>query len=192
MTYLNFDIFDKPPLNDSQSHSINNNFFMVGNEVKKQAKFSYEAPFRTFGWNYYIKDLQEARELRAFFRKNYGRFGSFWLPSFKRDIQFLSYDTQNAYAFKATSANRGATLYNIKRHIYIPKLNFASKISVVTESSGVETISLTSQLPAGITTETEIMNLYFVRFSNDEFTLENAQVSFRASLGFVELQGESL
>jgi hypothetical protein len=191
MIYLNYDIFNTSPLLDPQSHSIDNNFFLVGKEAKKQEKFSYEAPFRTFSWTYHLKDLNTAREIRAFFRKNYGRYGSFWLPSFKNDFEFLDYDNQNLNAFKCKAANRGVTTFNIKRHIYIPSQNYASKITLVTEDNGVETISLSSQIPNGIDSNTKIMNLFFVRFASDEFKLENNQTSFKTTLGFVELQGES-
>jgi len=192
MTYLNFDIFDIVPLVDPQSNTIDNNYFLVGKEAKKQEKFSYEAPYRTFSWTYFLRNLGEARALRSFFRQKYGRYGSFWLPSFKNDFEFISYDPQNLNSIKCKAANRDVTLFNIKRHIFIPSLNFAAKVTLITVANGVETITLSSPAPVGITPDTTIMNLFFVRFNSDSFKLEKAETKYKTTLSYIELQGESL
>lgn len=192
MTYLNFDIFNKKPLIEPQSHTIDNNYFLVGKEAKKQEKFSYESTVRAFSWTYILNTLKDVKDIRDFFRKNYGRYGAFWLPSFKNDFEFINYDPQNINAFTCKGANRSISLFGVKRHIYIPSLNYASKISVITTENDTENISLSLALPTGITKDTKIMNLYFVRFISDEFKLENNQTVYKTTFGFIELQGESL
>ncbi|MDR1008007.1 MAG: hypothetical protein LBL65_05535 [Campylobacteraceae bacterium] len=220
MKYLEKEIFDKTPLSENEQ-AINNNYVLVGKDYKKQEKFIFEPAARKFRWTYALKTRDEARELRAFFRANFGRFGTFWLPSHKRDVEFISYHQNNINAFVAKYAQRGEGTYNQIRHIYIPALNFAAKVTFTQLQNGREIITLNKPLPDGLEPDnTEwnkifevdfydlfypfldailikqktnlIMNLFLVRFASDEFNLSKRDsVWMESSLEFVELQKES-
>jgi hypothetical protein len=220
MQYLGKEIFNKIPLLENDQ-SVNNDYVFVGKEYKKQEKFLFSPAAKKFKWTYALKTRDEARELRAFFRSNYGSFGSFWLPSHKRDIEFISYHPTNLYAFSAKFAARGAGTYEQKRHIYIPVLNFAAKITFVQSEGDEEIITLNKPLPQGLERDNEewnkifevdfhalfypfldailikqktdfLENLFLVRFANDEFSLQKRDaVWMQSTLEFAELQQET-
>jgi hypothetical protein len=190
MTYLGKQIFDKTPLIESQN-TITNDYIEIGKEYKKQEKVTHKPTNREFQWSY-IGNFALTRELRSFIRSNLGRYGAFWLPSFKSDFEFIGYDVNNVNQFTAKATNRTYGTYNIKRHIYMPFLNFAAKITFVQDNGdGTETIALNSAVPSGITQDAVITYLFYVRFNQDDFTTTKKGMIYENRLSFVELQGET-
>jgi hypothetical protein len=191
MIYLDKNIFDTVPLLDNNS-SVNNEYKLLGKDAKKQEKIVLKPTNRTFNYTFFANSLAKAHELRVFFNENFGRFGSFWLPSYKNDFEFIAYNSQNTNTFTAKTTARSYGIYNQKRHIYIPSLGYAAKITFVLEGDSIDTITLSSALPSGINSDTKIMYLFLCRLNSDEFTLENVDnTAFKVNLTFAELQGET-
>jgi hypothetical protein len=150
MTYLNKDILSIIPLADN-NQNIEGHYTLVGKEYKKQEKFPLAPSQHKFRWTYALKTRDVARELRAFFRSNYGKYGSFWLPSFKKDIEFVSYKPTNPNAFVAKRAARAEGTYEQNRHICIPDLGFMAKIVFIENlNKDKEIITLNKPAPAGL------------------------------------------
>lgn len=197
MTYRGYTLFDRTPLAEAKNN-ISNPYIYVGSDFKKQEKAAFAATNSAFEWTYLARGKADANMLRSFFETNKGRYGAFWLPSYKNDYTLTVAAASGSNQLVVKNAKRNFGLYGLKRHLHIPSLGFAAKIISVTLSDGTlnsdEVITLDTALPSTISTlsQPNIQSLFLVRLKSDEFTLtKRDKVYFQTTLGFVELQGET-
>ncbi|WP_041963460.1 hypothetical protein [Sulfurospirillum cavolei] len=194
MTYKGHEIFPYIPLVDDQNNIISNPYVLVGKEAKKQTKTILQPTNRQFAWTFSAKTLAEAKAMRAWFRSKYGRLTPFWLRSYKNDVTLTQQSATGSMLLYAKKTQRNFGLYGQKRHLLIPDLSFAAKItSVVFADATVnsdEVLTLDTALSNTVFTQ-RIEYLYLVRFNSDEFVLEKDGVRFKTTFNFIELQGET-
>lgn len=196
MNYLGNEIFDLCPIAEGQNSSISNEFTQIGKDYKYQSRFITKPAYREFTYTYHMPTRAKARELRAFFRSKAGRYGTFWLPSHKNDVELIDTVLAGSTSITVKNAKRSFGLNGLNRHIYIQELNYAGKILSVSVEDGTlngnEVITLSNPLP-NITTKVKISYLFYVRFNNDEFKETNLEnIASRVNLTFKELQSETV
>ncbi len=196
MKYKEMTIFPFVPLAQSPNHAISNDFVLVGKGYKKQEKYVTKPSSRRFEWEFAPKSLGEVRAMRDFFRLQRGRLGSFWLASFKQDIESTVLTAPNGSSILVRNARRSFGLFGHRRHIFIPSLNFAAKITSVTIPDGTlegdELLGIEPSIPSLLPAGSEIQLLFLVRFASDEFSYtQKGKNLFSVQLLFQEIQGET-
>lgn len=191
-TYLTYDIFnDRPEYVPSFIH--NNNYQILGKSYNSRIKYRFSEQEEIIEYKYFLKSETEIYNFRNFFRDKKGRFGKFWLPSWKIDFTLENAATTGSTALNVTGLNAKFQTH-LTRHIFIAP-NFYAKVNSYTL---VDDDTVTLNLSTGITSDlpvgTTISNLYFVRFDQDELTILYNNIDFtnaEITVRFKELQPET-
>uniref|UniRef100_A0A6M3L1H0 Uncharacterized protein n=1 Tax=viral metagenome TaxID=1070528 RepID=A0A6M3L1H0_9ZZZZ len=195
MTYQGYYVFDVRPLKSPEpGMDFLNEYVLVGNQIQQQAKYSHKLTERTLKFSYLQSSATEREWYRRFFDSYKGRYGKFWVPSWKRDYSLAVAAAPGASQFRCVQAFRSSALRGYKRHLYIPTdSSLCTKIQAVSSNLGEEVITINPYFVNGLVIVGEIMDLYLCRFDDDSFRCEMvdngawSQVQF----SFQELQKET-
>ena len=180
------EIFDFMPLIKPRI-SLSGDISEVG--TNKISKF-YTAPVsRTINLEYFLKSLEMVRKFESFWIKNLGRWGSFYLPSFKRDFVATDKFKQVSF-FNAKISKASFGIFEQTLNLIIPAQNFASKVIDVRldKEKNCEIIVLENRFDFEINESSFISELILVRFNSDSFkVLKKGAVGYYLSLDFKEV-----
>ena len=163
--------------------------------MQKQTKYSNLLSEEVLHFNYRQYSAADRLTLRTFFDTYKGRYGLFWVPSWKSDYILASSISVGAGQMEVRAAQRPVTFLGYTRHLYFPDIPFCAKITAIAGSLGEEYIAFTPALSGGnIAAGAEVYNLFFCRFDVDALRIQAVEggTDTEATLEFRELQMETL
>lgn len=189
MTYNNKEIWLKAPLLGPKV-ALENDFKEVGN--KKIDKWVTKPTLKLISHTYAVYSLKEVREIEAFFLRKKGRFESFFIPSHKKDFTLFE-KVASSSQLKIYKASRSYWIFDQQRFIYIPSLNFASRIMDIKSGDSFETFILKEPFVGEIDVDVNLQELINVRLNSDKFEIVKKNATrYEITLSFKEVFYEAL
>ncbi len=196
MTYLGYTVWNTKPERDPDlQRGIRNNYVLVGRETQTQTKFSLVMSEEEMLFKYLQRTAPDRTAIKSFFDTNKGRYGLFWVPSWKTDFILTRTLTLLAGQFYSQVAYRENSLRLYTKHIYYddPTSPWAAKISSISNTDGEDVVAFSPGAGTQVNIGQTIMLLYLCRLDMDALQIQIIPGGSwtETTLQFRELQKET-
>jgi len=198
MTYLDYDVWlTRPTRRKTPSITITSDNEMLGKLYSQQRRvFLYNLPISEYVFEFFQYDQSERQTLLAFFDSMKGRYGKFWLPSFKQDVSLTQASGGGEEILYIQNINFTYIYYGdgYPKHLLIrlPSSDFGCVVygSDIVDAD-TEELYISPVLPEALATTKEINFLSLVRFNQDELLFTQLEGnSSTCNIKFLEVINE--